>query len=231
MHHRLLFPLLILFSGVAYVQYRVRILRWDSANWQGTKGLHACQSVYWCIPLGLLAATWERASKKAALEDYSTGWHAFVWHCMAHFIFLRFVLPGLEPSVPSSELSYEEALSQLGGRAGMADYLNTNPVEVLKSHFSPEPCTGLRLIYYRSDKEYLQARATKFAGDDDAMASVFNAIHKDAGSVVTDVMADVTSMSWNLPEWQASETVPFRLSRESSGTSTSSANSSSRGER
>ena len=27
--------------------------------------------------------------------------------------------------------------------------------QVLKSHFSPEPCTGLRLIYYRSDKEYL----------------------------------------------------------------------------
>ena len=69
-----------------------------------------------------------------------------------------------------------------GGKAGLADYLNTNPIEVhvllvllrliesvcrpscgsgsmgievLKSHVVPEPCTGLRLIFYRPDKEYL----------------------------------------------------------------------------
>jgi len=192
MYHRIFFPLLIVFSAVAYAQYRVRVLRWDSACFQGTKSLHVCQSFYWCFPLGLLAAAWERQLKEVSSNDGKTGWHGFFVHCMLHFIFLRFVLPGLEPAVPSSELSYSEALAQLGGRAGLADYLNTNPVEVLKSHNAPEPCTGLRLIYYRPDKEHLQRRATKFMeGDTGAMMSVLDRMQKDATSVATDMVSEV----------------------------------------
>ena len=96
--------------------------------------IQACQSVYWCFPLGLLAAAWEREWKAAPSSDFSTGWRlgrkltpqvltgpgqlqACILrasclklklpkpraeglmsvqprHCMMHFIFLRFVLPG-----------------------------------------------------------------------------------------------------------------------------------------
>eukprot|EP00439_Symbiodinium_sp_Y106_P068779 s1977_g11.t1 len=192
MYHRVFFLLMIVFSGVAYIQYRIRVLRWDSACFQGTKSLHACQAAYWCFPLGLLAAAWERSWKAVPRNDLFTGWHGFTAHCMTHFIFLRFVLPGLEPSVPSSQLSYSEALSQLGGTAGLADYLNTNPIEVLKSHVVPELFTRQRLIYYRPDKEYLQRRACKFtAGDNGFMMSMLDRMHADANSVVSEMVTSV----------------------------------------
>ncbi|CAE7463514.1 unnamed protein product [Symbiodinium pilosum] len=159
MYHRFFFLLMVVFCAVAYAQYRVRVLRWDSACFQGTKSLHACQSAYWCFPLGLLAAAWEREWKRVPSTD---------------------VVTGLEPEVPSSQLSYSQALSQLGGKAGLADYLNTNPIEVLKSLNTPH-----RLIYYRPDKEYLQRRASKFTpGDTGFMMSMLTHMQKDATSVV-----------------------------------------------
>ena len=82
----------------AYIQYRVRVLRWDSACFQGTKSLHvpepqeatkrreiltsakACQAAYWCFPLGLLAAAWERSWKAVPKNDLFTGWYlGFAW--------------------------------------------------------------------------------------------------------------------------------------------------------
>lgn len=83
-------------------------------------------------------------------------------------------------------------LQKPGGTAGLADYLNTNPIEVLKSHEVPELFTRQRLIYYRPDKEYLQRRACKFtAGDNGFMMSMLDRMHADANSVVSEMVTSV----------------------------------------
>mmetsp|Transcript_41395 Transcript_41395/g.79323 ORF Transcript_41395/g.79323 Transcript_41395/m.79323 type:complete len:154 (+) Transcript_41395:3-464(+) len=58
-------------------------------------------------------------------------------------------------------------MQRLDCKACLADYLNTNPIEVLKSHFQRELSTGKRLIYYCLDKEYLQEHAaSSFDGEE-----------------------------------------------------------------
>lgn len=69
--------------------------------------------------------------------------------------------------MPASCVDYRGALRRLDHKACLADYLNTNPIEVLQSHFQREFSTGRRLIYYCLEKEYLQEHAANsFDGEE-----------------------------------------------------------------
>jgi len=159
--HRFIFPMLLVAATVLYVQCRFRILRWESRSHYGNRGLHDVEAFYWAIPLGLLAAAWERNMSNTYCEETLCGWRFFVIHLLMHILFLWFVVPRQEPQMPACDIEYKNALHRLNGKAGLANYLNTNPIEVLKSHLQQETSAGQHLIYYRLDKEYLQPRATK----------------------------------------------------------------------
>lgn len=164
--HRWLFPFMGCFSLLLYMQCRTRILRWESDTYYGSNRLHSCESAFWSLPLGLLAAAWERQHHTGPLNG-TTGWRWFLLHVFAHLAFLRYVLPTFEPNMPASDLKYRDAIRHPHGHVVLADYLNTNPIEVLKSH--EQNYQGRRLVYYRKDKDYLQEHAIKefdYAGED-----------------------------------------------------------------
>eukprot|EP00933_Yihiella_yeosuensis_P081210 TRINITY_DN94778_c0_g1_i1.p1 TRINITY_DN94778_c0_g1~~TRINITY_DN94778_c0_g1_i1.p1 ORF type:complete len:638 (+),score=68.10 TRINITY_DN94778_c0_g1_i1:272-1915(+) len=154
--HRKLMPLICVFAVVLYLQSRLRILRWESFKYYGSKHLHVCESVFWIVPLGLLAAAWERQYKNMAFVYDLTGWKWFCAHAMAHLIYLFLVLPAIEPKTPMSpETYYNTFLSSESGTShhtGLANYQNTNPVEVLKHE---------NTVLFRLDKEHLQERAVQ----------------------------------------------------------------------
>jgi len=197
MHHRALFPLILVFTAVVYVIYRVRILRWETSTYLGEKSLHVCQSVYWMLPLGILAASWERSVHRCTECANLSGARAFAMHCGFHLLFLRFVLPAFSPEVPSSKLTYTEAIGKLDRKAGLADYLNTNPIEVLRSRQQPEVSNGRQLVFYRIDKEHLQERAAKFDASEE-MQGELQLLTNDAKDVVSTVTESVRNTASSL---------------------------------
>jgi len=165
--HRFIFPWLLVAAAILYVQNRYRILRWELRSFYGSRSLHDVEAVYWALPLGLLAAAWERNMAPNSTELLQ-GKRFFFTHLFMHLLFLRYVVPQQQPQMPASRIEYKKTFERLGGKACLADYLNTNPIEVLKSHFQHETSTIRRLIYYRLDKEYLQERAfSMFKGEED----------------------------------------------------------------
>merc|ERR1711920_314515 len=78
----------------------------------------------------------------------------FVIHVILHSSFVRFVVPATKALPKPPTESYSDAVTRTKG----ATYLNTNPVEVLKSLQSPK--TGASaphpLTFYCIGKEHLQ---------------------------------------------------------------------------
>lgn len=187
--HRIVFPLLGFFASFLYCQVRVRILRWESSCYYASKRLDECEAYFWALPLAVLAAAFERQFKRrAALADF-TGLRWFIYHIVGHILFLKFVLPTMETQLPPSKVTYEEARKQLNGSAALADYLNTNPIEVLKSLRHSDPAK--RLVYYRRDKEYLQRRSAKL--EESGTMNLEDGIRGHLESGVEDVLEDVLS--------------------------------------
>lgn len=177
-HHRVLFPLIIVFCAVMYVLYRTRVLRWESFYWHGSNSMHSCEAFYWAIPLGVLAAAMERQWKNTPDFSDFTGIKWFLTHCFFHFAFLLFVVPVMEPAVPTTNISYAHALMKCP-----ADYLNTNPIEVLKRDREAKSSQEGRLIYYRLDKEHLQDRAAKFHSSDEDGEDAFKSLIQVAANI------------------------------------------------
>lgn len=168
--HKILFPLLIVQCFVIYLQSRFKVLRWMSHTLFFSKSLHDCESMFWALPLGFLAAAYERQYFEteghiSSLSTPHSGLGCFCLHVLCHFVFLRFILPQISGESVSRNLSYSDLIngSHVTGHGQLANYLNTNPVEVLKSHVEGEDgkakrelSTGEYLVYYRKDMRHLQ---------------------------------------------------------------------------
>lgn len=145
----------LVFGGFLYVQMRYKILRWQSASCYGTKDEHVTTSYLWALPLGILAASWG--------SDYGTGWWsgiffgilAFLGHNVLHFLFVRYVITWAPHEWEALERqTFWEALEKSGS---LADYCNTNPVEVLRSRYLTK-ATIEPMVFYRAGKDHLQPR-------------------------------------------------------------------------
>jgi len=207
-YHKILFLCLGLFALFLYVQVRLRFLRFESDTYFGSDNLHRAESCWWSLPLGILAGAWERRTHKARdpsvyLPMY-VGWHWFLMHVFGHLAFLKYVLPTFEPKLPANPYTYQMTMSH--EKAGLAIYLNTNPIEVLKSH--QESC-GNGLVFYRKDKQYLQDRAVKaFDGEEyyaETAQSMCKLLFSSGSGVVKETGVELLAMTPSLSGTIASE--------------------------
>lgn len=154
--HIQLFAMLAFFAGFTYVIARKRLLHWSSCTRIGDMSLHRAVSYLWSLPLALLAANVGsrvmpgETAKLGSGTVFSWGLGFFVGHVLLHILFVRFAVPATGQVGWLPDYTYSEALKLSKG----ASYLNTNPVEVLKSQ---DNILADRLTYYCQGKEYLQA--------------------------------------------------------------------------
>jgi len=152
------------------LNYRLNILRWQARTYFGGRETHDCASLLLSLPLGLLAATMERE-----WSPENTGKLGFTLHVVGHFVFVRYILGSLRPPKDSAGITYSEMMED--EHAPIANYRNTNPIEVLKSVYCtpgsiPAECIrSHRMVFFRNDKWYLQERVLKggavcFKGED-----------------------------------------------------------------
>jgi len=162
--HYKIFGAYLIFAVFLYCQNRYRILRWQSMTYFGTNDLHVTETYLWGLPLGILAAAFAARFGSTAEMTVGLGVGAFVLHNVFHYIFARCYL-FRQPVVDrqSTAFSYSHALSRCN--VVLANYRNTNPIEVLKSQYlpvevrsSPETPTpeNAPLTFYKWGKTHLQ---------------------------------------------------------------------------
>eukprot|EP00927_Polykrikos_kofoidii_P038386 TRINITY_DN3272_c0_g1_i1.p1 TRINITY_DN3272_c0_g1~~TRINITY_DN3272_c0_g1_i1.p1 ORF type:complete len:1086 (-),score=159.79 TRINITY_DN3272_c0_g1_i1:66-3323(-) len=154
-----------MWTTLVYLNVRMNVLRWQAFTYFGGRVTHDCASYLMALPLGLFCAAFDRK-----LYPSHTGKLGFTLHVVGHFIFIRYVLPKLGTKRVSRGTRYDEMMRE--ENAPLATFRNTNPIEVLKSIYMPEerdPDLTAPLIYFRTDKAYLQASASTtsklFAGE------------------------------------------------------------------
>lgn len=145
-----------LWSFLQGVQCRMNLLRWHGRSWFGGKELHACMKVLIALPLGFLASVlyveWQRPH-----GYYIEG---FLIHIVVHICFVYYILPTFQAPQSSRGFHYNDVLVR--ELAPIPTYMNTNPVEVLKSWYAPASGHNAPLNFYRNDKWYLHLQ-TPFA--------------------------------------------------------------------
>eukprot|EP00419_Tripos_fusus_P073745 CAMPEP_0172896522 /NCGR_PEP_ID=MMETSP1075-20121228/155695_1 /TAXON_ID=2916 /ORGANISM="Ceratium fusus, Strain PA161109" /LENGTH=123 /DNA_ID=CAMNT_0013751947 /DNA_START=282 /DNA_END=650 /DNA_ORIENTATION=- len=93
----------------------------------------------------------------------SMFWAFFFGHAGLHAVFVRFVVPAAVKANNEPTKTYQEAMARTRG----ATYLNTNPIEVLKSQLSSTELlaegqkTTRPLVLYEVGREDLQPGAEK----------------------------------------------------------------------
>merc|ERR1711957_116194 len=139
---------------------RWRILRICTRTYFGGSTLHQAESALFAIPLGILAAcVWQHVAKAARFskdvsDEMKFGVMGFFVHVAFHLVFVFLVLPFFAMDISSSSKSYESRLDKSDGHPHFADYLNVNPIEVLKSLRRPN--SDERLVFYVQPQAYLQ---------------------------------------------------------------------------
>lgn len=137
---------------MVYFNTRMNVLRWQARTYFGGKQAHTYSSFLLAFPLGFLCAAMEHQVD----PENRSGVVGLLLHMSCHFVFVKFVLAMLEPPKRSLGTSFSEMMK--GKDAPVANYRNTNPIEVLKAHFS-EPRDERKLVFFRDDLRHLQNRA------------------------------------------------------------------------
>lgn len=148
-----------------YLNMRMNVLRWQAVTFFGGYQAHQCASFLLALPLGMFCAALDH---KVSPECHSGLLGLFV-HVLFHIVFVEYVLSSLEPPRASFGTTLEEMMAH--EHAPVADYLNTNPVEVLRRHYTPElEPDPTPLVFFRNDKWYLQKKpnggSRKFVGEE-----------------------------------------------------------------
>lgn len=155
-YHKTLFPFMVAFALVLYLQMRFRILRVHVYTYFGNRRINDVESALWAFPLGVLAAALDR---ELTMET-TWGIRGFAIHVILHLLFVRFVLPTFALPRTSCGETYTQIRASMkanGSSMAFANYENVNPVEVLKSeqqvalHARKEP-----LVYWTPAQAYLQ---------------------------------------------------------------------------
>jgi len=133
-----------------YLNTRMNVLRWQAVNYFGGKKAHHCEALLLSIPLGYLAA----ALHYRLVPDHN-GILGFCLQVSFHLVFVQYVLHTLEP--PRAGLTENLDDMMANEHAPLANYENTNPIEVLRKAYWPElEPDRSGLIFFRNDKWYLQ---------------------------------------------------------------------------
>merc|ERR1712008_18827 len=163
--HTQLFCWLLFQSCFTYFQARLRITRWQTATTIGTSELHRNVSYLWAIPLCLLAANFGMHAfpDQGPVLKMVFFCAFFLGHAGLHAAFVLFAVPRAVKGNNLPTKTYQEALASTRG----ATYLNTNPIEVLKSQLSKAelPARGhktkIPLVLYEVGREDLQPGAER----------------------------------------------------------------------
>jgi hypothetical protein len=158
--HWILFLAFTCWVALLYFQNRLRILRWQTRAHFGSPDPSNTQAYLWSVPVGVLAGTFG-----AHWSDCSTTWYrtafgvgAFIVHIVGHCL----VLHGINIWMAKTEVDEQEYADAIKRHPTPATYLNTNPVEVLKSRMdSANVSLRQPLIYYKCGKDYLQKPDSK----------------------------------------------------------------------
>jgi hypothetical protein len=193
-------------AGWAVLQglvYHMNVLRWQALTYFGGNDSHECASLLMAIPLAILAA-------KLESQSYPThsGIITAALHFTSHIIFVRYVLPTVFSRYHehvSLGTTFDEMMQDR--HAPMANYRNTNPIEVLKRVYVHKE----EIAFYRHDKWYLQLRhmgadsvpkgSLTFQGED--------SVHERAQGLVSDMKSQAKQIIGD-----AKEILPTNLSSQ-----------------
>eukprot|EP00928_Gymnodinium_smaydae_P007177 TRINITY_DN12595_c0_g5_i1.p1 TRINITY_DN12595_c0_g5~~TRINITY_DN12595_c0_g5_i1.p1 ORF type:complete len:1133 (-),score=116.83 TRINITY_DN12595_c0_g5_i1:462-3824(-) len=177
--HLQLWAALVLFSVLTYGINRIRILRWQSKTFYSTDVLHRTQCYLWSLPVAVLAATFGMnvAGPQTLLQTFFFWFAGFFGQLVLYIAFVTFVLPAFRRPPKLQPKTYDEASENV-----KATYMNTNPVEVLRSRLKDFQCERSegycpshirKLVLYRPGREHLQPNADSHYEGLDKEFSVF----------------------------------------------------------
>jgi len=176
-----LFCVMFIWICFLYLQTRTRILKAQSYSYFGHNKLHFAESVAWALPLGMLCYGYGYAnSNRPADEVWITGAKFFCCHCLGHVCFVTYIVPWFGTVSEPFVETYDDFMKRNEGMI-VETYINTNPVEVLRSlppQSLPQGLTRSRqtvmnsapMVFFRPDKLFLQPKTGKATGEDLAKA-------------------------------------------------------------
>jgi len=167
--HAFIFAGLFAFAAVTFAVNHVRILRWQSATLYSSWVLNRCEAYLWGLPLAVLAAAFGHNFGESLSEKFGLASFSFLCHLTMHILFVRYVLSETSDQLgahrPLDTTPYEERAASV-----VADYRNTNPIEVLKSNLpnrevrtrSSRILGDHRLVMFQPGREHLQPESSNW---------------------------------------------------------------------